>query len=204
MVRFVTTLLAVAAVTNAVRADIPPPPPPMGKKYVSVNHEVVLGKDVTGYVFVEVDLIARRAVGARLGVGQSREDPRRRLSDRGAERAPLDDRQNVAERAVARVRAVVDLHVHLGRAERSLPHLARHELPPLEGELLELTPEGVERRTRIDQRAENHVPRRPARTIKIRDPHTRELQRHARPAGSGGLPRAGLILPRVGAALRDP
>ena len=52
MARFVATLFAAAVVANAARADIPPPPPPMGKKYVSVSNEVVLGKDVTGYVFV--------------------------------------------------------------------------------------------------------------------------------------------------------
>jgi hypothetical protein len=52
MTRFVAVLFAVAGLASAARADIPPPPPPMGKKYVSVSNEVVLGKDVTGYVFV--------------------------------------------------------------------------------------------------------------------------------------------------------
>lgn len=49
-------LLALAAallVAGHALADIPPPPPPKGKKYVSVSNEVVLGKDVTGYVFVQ-------------------------------------------------------------------------------------------------------------------------------------------------------
>ena len=52
MIRFVAPLFAVAVLANAVRADIPPPPAPFGKKYVSVSHEVVVGKDVSGYVFV--------------------------------------------------------------------------------------------------------------------------------------------------------
>jgi hypothetical protein len=52
MIRFVAPLVAVAVLADAVIADVPPPPPPAGKKYVSVSNEVVLGKDVTGYVFV--------------------------------------------------------------------------------------------------------------------------------------------------------
>lgn len=46
-------LLTVAAFAGVAVADIPPPPPPKGKKYVSVSSEVVLAKDVTGYVFVK-------------------------------------------------------------------------------------------------------------------------------------------------------
>jgi hypothetical protein len=46
-------LLTVAVFAGVAVADIPPPPPPKGKKYVSVSTEVVLGKDVTGYVFVQ-------------------------------------------------------------------------------------------------------------------------------------------------------
>lgn len=38
---------------STVRGDIPPPPPPKGKKYVTIDHEVLLAKNVTGYVFVE-------------------------------------------------------------------------------------------------------------------------------------------------------
>ena len=75
---------------------------------------------------------------------------------------------------MARVSPAVDLHVHLGRAERPLPYLARDELPALERELPELTPEGVEGGSRIDERRHDHVPRRPARTIEIRDLHTKE------------------------------
>ena len=46
-------VLTVGLVAGTAVADIPPPPPPKGKKYVSVNNEVVLAKDVTGYVFVQ-------------------------------------------------------------------------------------------------------------------------------------------------------
>lgn len=53
MTRFVAVLLAAAVLASAARADIPPPLPPLGKKYVSLENEVVLGKDVTGYVFVQ-------------------------------------------------------------------------------------------------------------------------------------------------------
>lgn len=43
----------VAAMAGVAVADIPPPPPPKGKKYVNVSNEVKLGKDVSGYVFVQ-------------------------------------------------------------------------------------------------------------------------------------------------------
>lgn len=46
-------LLTVAVFAGIAVADIPPPPPPKGKKYVSVSSEVLLAKDVTGYVFVK-------------------------------------------------------------------------------------------------------------------------------------------------------
>lgn len=48
-------LVAVATLVAAdvAVADLAPPPPPKGKKYVSVGSEVVLSKDVTGYVFVQ-------------------------------------------------------------------------------------------------------------------------------------------------------
>jgi len=49
MTRFVAALLAVTLAASAAKADLPPP---MGEKYVSVNTEVILSKDVTGYVFV--------------------------------------------------------------------------------------------------------------------------------------------------------
>jgi hypothetical protein len=52
MIRLAATLFAAAVVASGAKADIPPPSPPMGKKYVSVFNEVILGKDVTGYVFV--------------------------------------------------------------------------------------------------------------------------------------------------------
>lgn len=53
MVRLVAALFVVALAASAVVADIPPPPPPKGKKYINVNNEVLLGKDVSGYVFVK-------------------------------------------------------------------------------------------------------------------------------------------------------
>ncbi|MBN9118085.1 MAG: hypothetical protein J0I06_02785 [Planctomycetes bacterium] len=49
----ILALLTVGAFAGAAFADVPPPPPPKGKKYVSVSSEVVLGKDVAGYVFVK-------------------------------------------------------------------------------------------------------------------------------------------------------
>ncbi|MCI0700490.1 MAG: hypothetical protein L0241_05355 [Planctomycetia bacterium] len=52
MHRFLLTMVAGLLFASIAFADVPPPPPPKGKKYVSVSHEVVLGKDVTGYVFV--------------------------------------------------------------------------------------------------------------------------------------------------------
>ena len=51
--RRLLALLVVGAIAGAAVADVPPPPPPKGKKYVSVSSEVVLAKDVTGYVFVQ-------------------------------------------------------------------------------------------------------------------------------------------------------
>src|SRR5437016_12846899 len=107
---------------------------------------------------------------------------------------------------MARVSPAVDLHVHLGRAERPLPYLARDELPALERELPELTPEGVEGGSRIDERRHDHVPRRPARTIEIRDLHVREMRRRARLAGPGarlwvGVP--GPVPAALGAAAAD-
>ena len=51
--RRVLSVLVLAAFVGVAVADIPPPPPPKGKKYVSVSNEVVLGKDVSGYVFVK-------------------------------------------------------------------------------------------------------------------------------------------------------
>lgn len=53
MKTFLPALVAALLVASAATADVPPPPPPKGKKYVSVSNEVVLAKDVTGYVFVQ-------------------------------------------------------------------------------------------------------------------------------------------------------
>jgi hypothetical protein len=53
MNRLLAALTVGLLTTSAALADIPPPPPPKGKKYVSVNNEVVLGKDVSGFVFVQ-------------------------------------------------------------------------------------------------------------------------------------------------------
>jgi len=52
MTRFLTAAILAALAVSTASADIAPPPPPKGKKYVSVTHEVKLGKDVKGYVFV--------------------------------------------------------------------------------------------------------------------------------------------------------
>lgn len=53
MNKLLTALVVGLLVAGAALADVPPPPPPKGKKYVDVSNEVVLGKDVTGYVFVQ-------------------------------------------------------------------------------------------------------------------------------------------------------
>lgn len=53
MNKFLSALVAGLLVASTATADVPPPPPPKGKKYVSVTSEVVLGKGVTGYVFVQ-------------------------------------------------------------------------------------------------------------------------------------------------------
>lgn len=53
MTRLVAAMLALAVVASATRADVPPPPPPKGKKYINVTNQVLLAKDVSGYVFVE-------------------------------------------------------------------------------------------------------------------------------------------------------
>lgn len=52
MNKLLTAFVVALLVASVATADIPPPPPPKGKKYVNVSSEVVLGKDVTGYVFV--------------------------------------------------------------------------------------------------------------------------------------------------------
>jgi hypothetical protein len=52
MNKFLAAAVVVLLVANAALADGLPPPPPKGKKYVSVTNEVVLDKDVSGYVFV--------------------------------------------------------------------------------------------------------------------------------------------------------
>lgn len=51
--RRLLSVLMLAAFAGAAVADVPPPPPPKGKKYVNVSNEVLLGKDVSGYVFVK-------------------------------------------------------------------------------------------------------------------------------------------------------
>jgi hypothetical protein len=52
MTRFLVAAVLAALAVGTATADIAPPPPPKGKKYVNVTHEVKLGKDVKGYVFV--------------------------------------------------------------------------------------------------------------------------------------------------------
>lgn len=53
MTRFLAALLLAAVAASFARADVPPPPPPKGKKYVDVTNEVLAGKDLKGYVFVQ-------------------------------------------------------------------------------------------------------------------------------------------------------
>jgi len=54
MFRSAFALGLVLATAGVALADIPPPPPPKGYKYISVENELVVAKDVTGYVFVEI------------------------------------------------------------------------------------------------------------------------------------------------------
>ena len=54
MLRSAFALGLVLATAGVALADIPPPPPPKGYKYISVENELVVAKDVTGYVFVEI------------------------------------------------------------------------------------------------------------------------------------------------------
>jgi hypothetical protein len=75
------------------------------------------------------------------------------------------------------VRVIVIMHVdvHLGRPEDAL-----HDLAPLEGEtreleLGELGPECLEGHTRIHERAHDHVPRGPARTVEIGEAHGQRI-----------------------------
>jgi hypothetical protein len=55
MDRLLFPLLAALLVATAATADVPPPPPPKGQKYVTVDSAILLGKGVTGYVFVKQD-----------------------------------------------------------------------------------------------------------------------------------------------------
>lgn len=48
----VCTLL-VGSVSPLALADVPPPPPPKGKKYVSIDNELLVSKDIKGYIFLE-------------------------------------------------------------------------------------------------------------------------------------------------------
>ena len=53
MTRLLAALLLAAVAAPLATADIPPPPPPKGKKYVNVANEVLAGKGLKGYVFVQ-------------------------------------------------------------------------------------------------------------------------------------------------------
>lgn len=53
MTRLLAAAVVAALVAPVALADIPPPPPPKGKKYISVANQVLVAKDVTGFVFVE-------------------------------------------------------------------------------------------------------------------------------------------------------
>src|SRR5207249_12293051 len=117
------------------RSFLNPPPTPQESPFPYTTLFRSVDDGIHGPDVVEVGLVARRAVGARLGLGRPREDPRGLRADRGGEPAPLEDREDVTERAVVLVRAGVDIDVHLGGTESRLPHLARDELPPLEREL---------------------------------------------------------------------
>src|SRR4029453_9356261 len=87
------------------------------------------------------------------------------------ERTALQDVEDVAERAMVAVGITVDLHIDLGRPEGALTNLARDERPAFEPELPKLRLQCRERHPGIDERRHDHVARRPARTIEVRDPH---------------------------------
>lgn len=53
MVRTGFALGLLLATAGVALADVAPPPPPKGYKYISVTNELIVAKDVTGYVFVQ-------------------------------------------------------------------------------------------------------------------------------------------------------
>lgn len=53
MLRSAFALGLMLASAGVALADIPPPPPPKGYKYIAVENELVVAKDVSGYVFVQ-------------------------------------------------------------------------------------------------------------------------------------------------------
>jgi hypothetical protein len=53
MFRSAFALGLVLASAGVALADIPPPPPPKGYKYISVDNELVVAKEVSGFVFVQ-------------------------------------------------------------------------------------------------------------------------------------------------------
>lgn len=53
MIRTGFALGMLLATAGIALADIPPPPPPKGFKYISVENELVVAKEVSGYVFVQ-------------------------------------------------------------------------------------------------------------------------------------------------------
>ena len=131
---------------------------------------------------VEVHLVDGDAVGPRLRLGESREDARRPLLHRRRESALLDDAEHGAEVPLrvlvtavgpAAVAVGVDVHVHLGGPEARLAHLPPLERIAGERQLRDLRLEGRPRCARVHERGEDHVARRSARAIEVRDPHGR-------------------------------
>ena len=126
---------------------------------------------IDGADLVEVHLVHAAAVHARLRLGQSPEDLHGRGHDGRRQPACFQDSHDVAQVPVHVMRARLDLDVDLGRAKRPPPHLARAQAPARQPQLRQLRPQRLERHADIDERAQNHVPRRATRAVEVNGLH---------------------------------
>src|SRR5882724_224216 len=125
---------------------------------------------------VEVHRLAVRAVHARLGIREPREDSRRPLLHARCQGAALENREDVPERSLMPMSPPVDLDIDLGSPKHPLHDLTRPKLPPLQRQLAELRPERGDRHPCIQERGHDHVPRRPTHTIEVHHPHAFALR----------------------------
>src|SRR4029077_16172598 len=90
------------------------------------------------------------------------------------EPAVLEDREDLGQPAMAVLvprRVPVESHVHLGGAEAGLHHRPVREAVAPDAEAGQLALEHLERGARVDERAQDHVPRGAARAIEVGQPH---------------------------------